>query len=145
MKIRKNELIIVIVIFLLAVVGFFGYRYYISNKSSQQSSSTSMKFNRPSTGEEAIEEKLIVNQENADVQVIHGDDVIMLIDSSIDGFYDFEGDYGTMHLEVKDGYWRITEEECPNHICSSVGFVNASEYFPILCIPNNVAVYLIEE
>ena len=47
-----------------------------------------------------------------------------------------------MKLEVKDGKWRITEEECPNHICSSIGWVSVKDYFPIVCIPNEVIVTL---
>lgn len=145
MKIKKTELIIVISILVIAVLGFVGYRSAVANKANKPNDETesNIQFNRPETGTPVYE--LLINQEDADIQVIHGDSVVMLLNSNIDGFYEVEGDYGIMHVEVKDGSWRVTEEECPNHICSSVGFVSTQDYFPILCIPNNIAVYAIED
>lgn len=144
MKIKKTELIIVISILVIGVLGFVGYRSAVANKANKPSdqNQSNIQFNRPETGTPVYE--LLINQEDADIQVIHGDSVVMLLNSEIDGFYEVEGDYGMMHVEVKDGSWRVTEEECPNHICSSVGFVSLDDYFPILCIPNNIAVYAIE-
>lgn len=145
MKVKKSEIIIVAIILMIAVGGFFGYRASIANKANNKvtNSEQSIEFNRPETGNPVYE--MLVEQENADIQVVHGDSVIMLLNSEIDGYYDLDGDYGQMHIEVKDGKWRVTDEECPNHICSSIGFVDAQEYFPILCIPNNVAVYALED
>lgn len=149
MKLKKSEIIIIAVIFIAALAVFIGYRYSISHKSDQPQSTTSaqvdntIQFTHPETGEDALPE-ILVQQDNPDIQVIYGSSVVMLLDSSIDGYYELEGDYGIMHVEVKDGSWRVTEEECPNHICSSVGWVNHDEYFPIICIPNNVAVILLD-
>ena len=69
-------------------------------------------------------------------------ELIHTFDINKDEEYYFEGTYGQMKLEVKDGQWRITEEECPNHICSSIGWVSKEDYFPIVCIPNEVIVTL---
>lgn len=74
------------------------------------------------------------------VQVVYKNEVLFEFDPNIDHVYTFTGSYGHMELEVKDGSWRITNEECPNHICSSVGWVNTSSYLPIICIPNEVYV-----
>ena len=148
MKLKKSELIIIAVLFVVALAVFIGYRFSISNNhgsttTDQPQVDNNISFTHPETGEDALPE-ILVQQDNADIQVIYGQSVVMLLDSSIDGYYDLTGDYGTMHVEVKDGSWRVTNEECPNHICSSVGWVNHDEYFPIICIPNNVAVILLD-
>lgn len=85
--------------------------------------------------------RLYTNSLNKDlVQVVCKNKVIYEFNPNIDQVYKFEGSYGHMELEVKDGQWRITNEECPNHICSSVGWVNKGSYLPIICIPNEVHV-----
>ena len=70
--------------------------------------------------------------------VTYKNQVIHTFNVNKDEDYYFNGSYGKMKLEVKDGKWRITEEECPNHICSSIGWVSVKDYFPIVCIPNEV-------
>lgn len=89
----------------------------------------------------------IVNRLNVKTYgtVQYQDKIIHTFDVNKDEDYYFEGSYGKMKLEVKDGKWRITEEECPNHICSSIGWVSAKDYFPIVCIPNEVIVTLKDE
>lgn len=154
MKLKKGELIALLIIIVVALGSFFGYRYYVSYQAQQRKKEAQQlvldngadNFVRPSTGEDVDPvgtQDLIENQEDYDVVVIHGDKEIMHLNSSIDGKYELEGDYGVMYVEVKDGYWRVTEEECPNHICSSIGFVDANSYYPIICVPNNVAVYMV--
>ena len=73
---------------------------------------------------------------------LYKNQVIHTFNVNKDEDYYFNGSYGKMKLEVKDGKWRITEEECPNHICSSIGWVSVKDYFPIVCIPNEVIVTL---
>lgn len=72
------------------------------------------------------------------VKVVHKDEVLFTFDPNVDYIYAFEGSYGHMEVEVKDGRWRVINEECPNHICSSIGWVDADSYMPIVCIPNEV-------
>ncbi|NLC95961.1 MAG: hypothetical protein GX675_00095 [Erysipelotrichaceae bacterium] len=72
------------------------------------------------------------------VQVVHNEKVILEFDPNIDKIYEFTGSYGHMEIEVKDGMWRVINEDCPNHICSSVGWVSVDSYLPIICIPNEV-------
>ncbi|MDI9518737.1 MAG: NusG domain II-containing protein [Erysipelotrichaceae bacterium] len=74
------------------------------------------------------------------VQVVHNNEVIIEFDPDKDAVYKFTGSYGHMEVEVKDGMWRVTNEECPNHICSGVGWVSKDSYIPIICIPNEVYV-----
>lgn len=85
--------------------------------------------------------RLYTNSLNKElVQVIHNNEVIIEFDPNNDEVYKFTGSYGHMEVEVKDGQWRVTNEECPNHICSGVGWVNKESYIPIICIPNEVYV-----
>ena len=48
------------------------------------------------------------------------------------------GDYGVMHVEVKDGKWHVGEVECPNHTCENMGWDDGNNFMPITCIPNNI-------
>ena len=76
-----------------------------------------------------------------EIGVVHlGGKVILEFDISEDFVYEFDGEYGHMKLEVKDEKWRIFEEECPTHVCSSMGFVGVDDFLPIVCFPNNISV-----
>jgi len=72
--------------------------------------------------------------------VYHQNKIILAFDINRDKIYDFDGSYGHMQLEVEGGKWRITNEQCPNHICSSMGWVGAKDLIPIVCVPNEVYV-----
>ncbi len=74
------------------------------------------------------------------VQIIHGDEVVVEFDPYIDAVYTIQGDYGTLDVEVKDHKWHVTNEQCPNHICASEGWIGVDEWFPIVCMPNGVIV-----
>ena len=74
------------------------------------------------------------------IEVIHGNKVVQKLDPNVDGKYTVEGSYGQLVVEVKDGKFRITEEECPNHVCSAMGWVDGDGYLPILCLPNEIMV-----
>lgn len=58
-----------------------------------------------------------------------------------DDIYEFEGSYGTMHLEVKDGRYRVVDVDCPNHNCEQMGWHDKDSYTPIVCLPNEVIIY----
>ena len=66
--------------------------------------------------------------------------VVLEFDINKDDTYYFLGTYGDVYLEVKDSTWRITKEECPNHICSSMGWVTKDTFLPITCLPNEIMV-----
>lgn len=76
------------------------------------------------------------------IEVTHGDKVIEKLNPNVDGKYPIKGSYGKLIVEVKDGKFRITEEECPNHVCSAMGWVDGDDYLPILCLPNEVMVMM---
>lgn len=118
---KKKELVITAL--LLIVFAFFW-------SLSEVSRANASKQNSPSENAET----------GTKVKVIHDKEVLLVFDASVDGEYWFEGNYGKLMVEVKDGKWRITQEECPNHICSSIGWVYAEDYFPIVCLPNGISV-----
>jgi len=74
------------------------------------------------------------------VDITHDSKVVQTFDPSVDAVYHIQGDYGTLDVEVKDGKWHVTNEECPNHICASMGWASADDTFPIICVPNGVII-----
>ena len=77
--------------------------------------------------------------------VIHGSKVLFYFDIDKNDTYEFTGDYGKMHLEVKDGSFRVYDVECPNQICVNMGWLDYDSVFAqigITCLPNNIAVVL---
>ena len=112
---KKKEIIILAVIALLAVVAIVA-------------------LNMPKNVSKTSETKGVM------VAIYHRNKIVQEFDSGIDAVYTIEGDYGTLDVEVKDGKWRVTNEECPNHICAEMGWIGEGEYLPITCLPNNVVV-----
>lgn len=76
------------------------------------------------------------------VRVVYRNETILEVDPTKDGEFWFDGSYGKLMLEVKDGQWRITNEECPNHVCSKTGWSSFDHYLPIICLPNEISVEL---
>ncbi|MGL5151459.1 MAG: NusG domain II-containing protein [Clostridium sp.] len=74
------------------------------------------------------------------VEIVHLKQVIKTIDVSKNERYEIQGTYGSLIVETKDNKVRITEEECPNHLCSSIGWIDKESYMPIVCLPNYIAV-----
>lgn len=116
---KKKEKVLIGLIALIAVLMIIGIRIYqvMSSNKSQMA------------------------------QVIYNGNVVMLeFDINEDAVYHLRGDYGKFDVEVKDGQFRMTEVECPNHTCESMGWQPSEDfYIPIVCIPNNVVVALKEE
>lgn len=76
-------------------------------------------------------------------KVIYNNEVLFYFDINKNDTYEFEGDYGKMHLEVKDGSFRVHDVECPNQICVGMGWLHKDDIFAsigIVCIPNQVVV-----
>lgn len=80
-------------------------------------------------------------------QVLYNGNAVMLeFDINEDAVYHLRGDYGKFDVEVKDGKFRMTNVECPNHNCEGMGWQpDENFYLPIICIPNNVVVQLKDE
>ena len=75
------------------------------------------------------------------VNIFYHNQVISQFDPSVDAVYHVEGDYGGLDVEVKDGKWHVTNEECPNHVCANMGWVDINEIIPITCLPNGITIY----
>ena len=56
---------------------------------------------------------------------------------SEDGTYVLNG--GTNILEIRDGQVRMTDADCPNHLCVKQGWIRYSGQ-SIVCLPNKVTV-----
>lgn len=83
-----------------------------------------------------------VNKNASYIKIIYREDIVKKIRVNKNEKYSLEGTYGAMNVEVEDGEFRITEEECPNHICSELGWVKAESGMPIICLPNEIVVVL---
>lgn len=70
--------------------------------------------------------------------VYHNNEKVLEFDIDKDATYELTGDYGIMHIEVKDSKYRVYEVECPNHDCERVGWVPKGSTTTILCVPNDV-------
>ena len=116
---KKKEIKILIYIVLIVAIALVGYKIYVKYQADNASSAVKVK-------------------------IVHGDTVVKVFDPSVDAVYHVEGDYGGLDVEVKDGKWHVTNEECPNHICSQTGWVSEEDFLPIVCLPNNVSVMIAE-
>ena len=74
------------------------------------------------------------------VDIYHGNELVKSFNPSIDNVYHITGDYGGLDVEVVDGKWHVTNEECPNHICNGMGWMGPDDIIPISCLPNDVYV-----
>ncbi|MEG0297811.1 MAG: NusG domain II-containing protein [Clostridium sp.] len=82
----------------------------------------------------------IVMPKGDSIEIIHMNEIIKTVDSNNDDRHEIKGSYGKMIVEVKGSKVRITEEECPNHICASIGWIEKDSYMPIVCMPNDILV-----
>ncbi len=76
------------------------------------------------------------------VDIFYHNKVVKSFNPSVDNIYTLQGDYGQVQVEVKDGKWHVTNEECPNHVCSGMGWMGIDDIFPIYCMPNDIYVAL---
>ena len=118
---KKKDLIVILVMLFLAGAIFGGFKLYESMNTPKEQFG----------------------------MVVHNNKVLFYFDVNKDATYDFDGDYGHMHLEVKDGSFRVHDVECPNQICVGMGWVHKDDIFAsigIACIPNQIiVVYNAEE
>lgn len=108
---NKKDLKFIIAVALVALLGFIGYKVWQANF-------------KPVTG----------------VVMLHNTEILSF-DVNENRNYEFNGDYGRMNLEVKDGKFRVFDVECPNHNCESMGWVGVDDLLPIVCMPNGVIIY----
>lgn len=74
------------------------------------------------------------------VEVRYKDDKIMDFDIDEDADYVIDVDLGHMHIEVKDGKYRVHDVDCPDKICEKVGWVGKGSPTLIVCLPNNIVI-----
>ena len=83
------------------------------------------------------------SQFKGDVGIVeYKEKIILEFDITKNDIYEFEGSYGKMHLEVKDEKFRVIDVECPNHNCEQMGWHNIDSISPIVCMPNEVIIYM---
>lgn len=58
--------------------------------------------------------------------------------------YVVDGKLGKVHIQVKNGSIRVTQEKSPHHTCSKQGYVSDSNV-PIVCLPNETVVQIEKE
>ena len=83
----------------------------------------------------------IYNKEKCDKLIVLGDLFNYGIDLNKNDIYEFKGTEGIVHLEVKDGEFRVFDVDCPNHDCEYMGWMNKDSLFPIVCLPNEIIIY----
>lgn len=92
-----------------------------------------------------VGKNFIHKDDGVKVVIKHQDKVVERFDPSVDAIYHIQGSYGTLDVEVKDGKWHVTNEQCPNHICAKMGWVGIDDSIPIVCLPNEVIVQVEEK
>lgn len=99
----------------------------------------------PSASADSEEDTGFVSQSGAVVAVQWRNDIVLEFDPYVDAIYDVDGDTGGLQVEVQDGKWHVTNEQCPNHICASMGWMGMDDIaIPITCLPNNIIIYIEE-
>jgi hypothetical protein len=121
---KKKELWILIVIALGAILGMV----FLSHRPAAYTGSST--------------EGGFVSQSGVVVAVQHRNEIVLEFDPEVDAVYDIEGDVGGLQVEVKDGKWHVINEQCPNHICASMGWVGPDDLIPITCLPNNIMIFV---
>lgn len=114
---NKKEVKFIGILFLVLLLlcgGIYGYRFYKIQKEKS---------------------------EITYIKVQHRNDVVAEIDISVDGIYEFTGDYGVLYLEVRDERYHVFDVECPNHDCEGFGWVKKDSITTISCLPNSIFIY----
>ncbi len=84
---------------------------------------------------------------NADMVVVRNlvsGEILLREPLNKDAYYTLEGDYGKFNIEIINAKVRAINVECPNKICEKTGFISHDTIGidRIICIPNNLEVYL---
>lgn len=76
------------------------------------------------------------------VVVQHRNDIVLSFDLNKDAIYQVDGDIGIVNIEVRDGRYHVFDVECPNHDCESMGWADKDTLIPIVCLPNQISIYM---
>ena len=139
MKIKKLEIAIVSCIVLILVCGSLAMTFF-SSKNEEGPVKETFKMGeklskcRPEPQDE-LKTYVVVQFRNKIIDYLPIDE---------DGLFEYNGDYGTIILEIKDEKYHVYEVECPNHTCEQQGWNSAKSMIPISCLPNNILFYSLE-
>ena len=135
MKIKKLEIAIVSCIVLILVCGSLAMTFFKSKQEEPiKENPTSDEAIRPEPQDE-LKTYVVVQFRNKIIDYLPIDE---------DGLFEYQGDYGTIILEIKDEKYHVYEVECPNHTCEQQGWNSAKSMMPISCLPNNIIFYSLE-
>jgi len=80
---------------------------------------------------------LFKSNDNNYAYVYYNNDLVRIIDLSIDDSYTVLGYNGEVLILVKDNKLKVVKEESPLHICSKQDFTNEGL---IVCLPNKIVI-----
>lgn len=132
---KKKEIIIIGIIAIVAVI-FIGLGLWQRSSKGNDTSTAEASASAETVSDTPPKEKA----KGQWVGVVHRNHVALWFDSGINDTYAVTGDYGVMHIEVKDGKWHVSEVECPNQTCKNMGWDDGTNFMPITCIPNNIMI-----
>lgn len=67
------------------------------------------------------------------------DSLVMSVSLDDDNEYIIDGNICKVKILVKDGKIGIIENDCPDHTCINMGFINSSSR-TIVCVPNGITI-----
>ena len=68
-------------------------------------------------------------------ELIYGDDnTTMDLPLNVNGTYDVDTGYYTVHIEIQNGAARFVDSPCPDHICESFGWLSREDQ-TATCLP----------
>lgn len=89
---------------------------------------------------------LLMPKESGTVaRITFNGNVVSEIDlSAVDGSSSFivTGEAGSNTIAVEQGRIRVTEADCPDHVCVNQGWISDSA-LPIVCLPNKLVIEII--
>lgn len=57
--------------------------------------------------------------------ITYENSIVDVLDPTVDGVYTYDGNYGKVNIEVRDGRYRFFDVDCPNHTCEEMGWRDA--------------------
>ena len=136
MKMKKLEIAIVSCIVLILVCGSLAMTFFSSKNEEEpiKENPITDEAIRPEPQDE-LKTYVVVQFRNKIIDYLPIDE---------EGLFEYQGDYGTIILEIKDEKYHVYEVECPNHTCEQQGGNSAKSMIPISCLPNNILFYSLE-
>lgn len=86
----------------------------------------------------------ILKDKSGYAYVYYENDLIEVIDLSIDNTYTVSGYNGEVVIEVKDEMIRVIKETSPSNLCSKQGFIKNNNE-SLICLPNKIIITIGED